>query len=157
MGSQMSEQKTNSLCCDELPSRTWEDGCKIEQLLRDHGMTPTNQRMEIGRVIFSKPMHFTAEELHRITGNHGFQVSIATVYNTLGRFLKHGLVREVIVEPGKVYYDSTTTPHHHYYDVETGMLHDIDSADLRVSGLYNLPPGKEIESVEVVVRLRSKQ
>ena len=46
---------------------------------------------------------------------------------------------------------------HHYYDVETGMLHDIDSADLKVSGLYNLPPGKEIESVEVVVRLRSKQ
>lgn len=140
-----------------MPSRIWKEGCKIEQLLRDRGMTPTNQRMEIGRVIFSRPMHFTAEELHKMTGGHGFQVSMATVYNTLGRFVNHGLIREVIVEPGKVYYDSTTTPHHHYYDVETGTLHDIESDDLKVTGLENLPAGKEVESVEVVVRLRSKQ
>jgi Fur family iron response transcriptional regulator len=54
-------------------------------------------------------------------------------------------------------YDSTTGPHHHFYNADTGELTDISPADLRVSRLPALPRATEAESVEVIVRVRSRR
>ena len=51
--------------------------------------------------------------------------SKATVYNTLGLFAKKGLVREVIVDPSKIFYDSNVSRHFHFFNTDTGMLTDI--------------------------------
>ena len=63
------------------------------------------------------------------------ETSKATVYNTLNLFLRKKLIREVIVDPSKVFYDPNPDPHHHFYNVDTGELTDIDARDIRVSGL----------------------
>src|SRR3569832_2440539 len=97
----------------------------IEALLRQYGISPTQQRVEIACILFARPQHLSAEQVLHLVNDEKPIVSKATVYNTLGLFARKGLIREVIVDPTKVFYDPTTVPHHHFYNVDTGTLMDI--------------------------------
>ena len=126
-------------------------------LLREHGITPTVQRVDIAAVLLARPQHVCAEELQRMLARAGTPVSKATVYNTLGLFAREGLVRELFVDADRVLYDSNTTNHGHIYDVDTGALTDIKPGAIAVTALPSLPAGTRVESVEVVVRVRRSQ
>jgi Fur family iron response transcriptional regulator len=127
----------------------------IIELLRGHGINPTHQRIEIAYALFSRMAHLSADQIMAAVNAKHSETSKATVYNTLNLFVEKNLVREVIVNAGKVFYDPNTHEHHHMYDVDTGELMDIDSADLRISGLPQLPPGLVSEGVDIIVRVRS--
>ncbi len=122
--------------------------------LRAHAINPTSQRVEIARAFFGRYVHLSAEDVFKLVNADSRRVSKATVYNTLALFVEKGLLRQVVADPNKVFYDSNTDPHHHFFDVRTGELSDIDGGDLKVSGLPDLPPGTTLEGVDVVVRLR---
>lgn len=123
-------------------------------LLRQHGITPTPQRVAIGRLLLARAQHLSADQLLEAVNRGEPRVSKATVYNTLGLFLRKGLVRAVVVDPTKVFYDSNTRSHHHFYDIKTGALIDIEETEIGIPALPNLPNGTTIESVEIIVRLR---
>jgi Fur family iron response transcriptional regulator len=125
--------------------------------LHEHDVAPTEQRLEIARVLFSLCMHVSAEQILARVNERTALVSKATVYNTLKLFREKGLVREVIVDPNRVFYDPNMAPHHHIYDTTTGILTDIPAADIRISGLPALPPGVVEEGVDIVIRVRSTQ
>ncbi len=82
------------------------------------------------------------------------KVSKATVYNTLKLFSDKGLVRAVIVDPARVFYDPTAGNHHHFYNADTGELMDIEPEQVKFAQLPELPPGTQQAGVEVIVRLR---
>ena len=82
-------------------------------------------------------------------------VSKATVYNTLGLFTRKGLIREVIVDPSRVFYDPNTCDHHHFYNVDTGELRDIKASELAIETLPELPSGTVADGVDVIIRLRN--
>lgn len=126
----------------------------VSQTLRAHGVIPTAQRVEIGRMVLTQPTHFSAEQLYEKVNRSGACVSKATVYNTLGLFVEKGLLRQVLVDPSKVFYDSNMTPHHHFYDVESGELADIEAAEIQIGALPEMDEDVEIEGVDVVVRIR---
>ena len=123
-------------------------------LLREHGITPTAQRIDIAAVLLMRPRHVCAEALRQMLAERGTPVSKATVYNTLDLFTRKGLVREIVVDPGKMLYDSNTTDHHHFYDVDTGALTDVEPCAIEVSALPALPPGTVVEGVDIVIRVR---
>ena len=50
----------------------------------------------------------------------GIKVSLATVYNTLNQFTESGLMREVVVAPGKSYFDTNIEDHHHFFYEDDG-------------------------------------
>ncbi len=126
----------------------------INAWLREYGITPTNQRVEIARVLFARCVHLSAEDIFRLVNDARQRVSKATVYNTLSLFVEKGLIRQVMADPNKTFYDSNPAPHHHFYDASTGELTDIDATNVKVSGLPPLPEGTTMEAVDVVVRLR---
>ena len=123
-------------------------------LLCERGIPPTAQRIDIAVVLLARPQHVCAEDLQRMLDRHGTLVSRATVYNTLGLFARKGLVRELFVDSGKVLYDSNTANHDHIYDVDTGVLTDIEPGAVAVSAMPCLPAGTRVESVAVVIRVR---
>jgi len=124
-------------------------------LLRRHDINPTHQRIEIAYALFSRGMHLSADQvLAAVNGRHS-ETSKATVYNTLKLFLEKRLIREVIVDPNKVFYDPNTQPHHHFYNVDTGELTDIRADQVEISGLPAMPEGMVTEGVDIVVRIRS--
>ena len=128
----------------------------LARVLRDHDITPTHQRIEIAHALFSRCEHLSADRILAIVNDRAAETSKATVYNTLNLFLDRKLIREVIVDPSRVFYDPNTAPHHHFYNIDTGELTDIDEADVNISGLPQLPRGMMVEGVDVIVRIRSR-
>jgi len=127
---------------------------EIAALLRTHEINPTSQRIEIAQALFSRGEHLSAEEIFVLVNGESVRVSKATVYNTLGLFAERGLIREVIADPARVFYDPNTAPHHHFYDTSTGKLMDIPAEEVRINGLPDLPEGMRMEGVDVIVRVR---
>lgn len=130
------------------------DDDAITGMLRARGITPTSQRIEIARLLFSRCQHLSAEDVYSLMNADRPKASKATVYNTLGLFAEQGLIRELIVDPERVYYDPNTSPHHHFYDVTTGKLTDVDAALVQITGMPSLPPGSELEGMDVIIRVR---
>ncbi|MGD8616192.1 MAG: Fur family transcriptional regulator [Gammaproteobacteria bacterium] len=122
--------------------------------LQEYDILPTQQRLQIARVLFTKDQHLSADRVLELVNAAGHRVSKATVYNTLGLFASKGILREVIVDPSRVFYDTTSSSHHHFYNVDTGELSDIEAGDIPVDQLPNAPEGTTIDGVEVVIRLR---
>jgi Fur family transcriptional regulator, iron response regulator len=128
----------------------------VGTLMAEHGITSTPQRVEIAQVLFAKAQHLSAEQVLSRVNEDRVHVSKATVYNTLGLFARKGLIREVIVDPAKVFYDPTTVPHHHFYNVDTGSLMDIDADTVELKRLPELPQGTTAAGVDVIIRVRSR-
>lgn len=127
----------------------------VIELMRQKGVNPTQQRVEIAQVLFAEPQHLSADQVLSLVNKQRAIVSKATVYNTLGLFARKGLVREVIVDPTKVFYDPTTAPHHHFYNVDTGELMDVEQESLMLGDLPSLPEGTEADGIDVVIRVRN--
>jgi Fur family iron response transcriptional regulator len=122
-----------------------------------YGILPTPQRLTIAEILLAKPQHLSAEQIQDRLRIAGRSVSKATVYNTLNLFAERGLVKELVIDPERRYYDSSTDPHHHFYNVDTGEFTDIDMEEVRFSALPELPAGTEGQSVEVLIKVRSRR
>jgi Fur family iron response transcriptional regulator len=127
----------------------------VSQLLESHGIRPTQQRVKVAQVLLATPTHMTADQLLAALKQSPSRVSKATVYNTLKLFVDHGLARQIHLDPDRCVYDSTMAPHHHFQNVETGEMIDIRPDDLSFDKLPPLPSGTEIDSVDVVIRVRA--
>jgi Fur family transcriptional regulator, iron response regulator len=118
------------------------------------GLRPTRQRLALARLLFENgDRHVTAEQLHGEAASAAIPVSLATVYNTLHQFTEAGLLREVVVEPGRSYFDTNNADHHHFFCEANGLLQDIPAREVTVSGLPLAPDGTEIRRVDVIVRI----
>jgi Fur family transcriptional regulator, iron response regulator len=132
----------------------WHD---VKAMLRDVGLRPTRQRMELGWLLFGKGgRHITAELLYEEANSAKVPVSLATVYNTLHQFTDVGLLRQVAVDGSKTYFDTNATQHHHFFVEGENVLFDIPDADALVGEPPIPPEGYEIARIDVVVRLRRK-
>ena len=127
----------------------------VLERLRSVGLRPTRQRLALAKLLFEAgDRHVTAEHLHGEALRAAIRVSLATVYNTLHQFTDAGLLREVVVEPGRSYFDTNIDDHHHFFWESSGTLQDIPGEGVVVSGLPMPPEGTEIRRVEVIVRVR---
>jgi Fur family iron response transcriptional regulator len=128
----------------------------VDDLLQQCNIAPTQQRRQIAQILFARPQHVSADQVLERVNQDGSVASKATVYNTLGLFARKGLIREVIVDPSRVFYDSNPTEHHHFFNVDTGRLEDIEAPQLIVQNLPTPPDGTELENVDIIIRVRSK-
>lgn len=125
--------------------------------LRSSGLRPTRQRLALCKLLFELgDRHVTAESLLAEAANAGIRVSLATVYNSLHQFTEAGLLRQVVVDGNKTYFDTNTSGHHHFYLESEGQLIDIPGESISVAGLPETPEGAEIERVDVTIRLKRK-
>lgn len=127
----------------------------MAQKLRASGITPTRPRVQIAQVLFERCEHISADQLLTAVNARSGRVSKATVYNTLNLFARKKLVREVLVDPQRVFYDPNTTPHHHFYNVDTGEISDIEADHVAIAQMPALPQGMVSDGVDVVVRIRA--
>jgi Fur family iron response transcriptional regulator len=122
--------------------------------LRAAGLRPTRQRLALAKLLFDGgDRHVTAEMLHAEVLNANVRVSLATVYNTLHQFTSCGLLREIVVDASRSYFDTNMSEHHHFYMEDGGELLDIPGDEIIVSRLPAVPVGKRIRRVEVIVRV----
>ena len=127
----------------------------LTAMLKTAGLRPTRQRLALADLLYrAGNRHLTAEQLHGEALRADVSVSLATVYNTLHQFTRAGLLREVVVEPGRSYFDTNVEEHHHFFFEDDGRLHDISKKEIDIASIPGAPPGMEISRVDVIVRLR---
>jgi len=124
------------------------------ELLRAAHLRPTRQRLALVRLLFEQgDRHVTAERLHGEAVEAAVRVSLATVYNTLHQFIEAGLLREVVVNSGRSYFDTNVSDHHHFFFEDTCRLLDIPGEHIAVSGLPKPPAGAAIRRIDVIIRV----
>ncbi len=127
---------------------------QVLERLREVGLRPTRQRLALAKILFGgEDRHVTAEVLHSEAMERGVRVSLATVYNTLHQFTASVLLREIVVEAGRSYFDTNTTEHHHFYFEQSGKLTDIPGDAIRLPQVPTPPGGDAVRRVDVVVRV----
>ena len=127
----------------------------LAERLRSAGLRATRPRLALLRLLSDAGhRHITVENLHEEAIAAAIPVSLATVYNVLHQFTAAGLLRKVLIAPGRLYFDTNVDEHHHFLCESTGMLQDIPEKDIAVLGIPAPPVGTAISRVEVIVRLR---
>ena len=124
--------------------------------LRNSGLRPTKQRLQICEVLFSteKTFHFTINELEKkIRGKINSKISLATLYNTVHAFEKKGYLKQIPINSNQTYFDTNVTDHHHFYDTKDEKLIDLENSDVGPINIRRKINGKKIKSVEVLVKL----
>jgi Fur family iron response transcriptional regulator len=137
------------------PSPKPQHTADVAARLRGAGLRPTRQRLELaGHLFRGMARHITAEALHDEVAQSGTKVSLATVYNTLHQFTAAGLLRQVIVDAARSYFDTNTGDHQHFFLEDEGTLIDIPGEEIAVSGVPSPPAGMAVDRVDVVVRVK---
>ena len=122
-----------------------------EQLLREHGLQVTAQRLAVMRAVKAHP-HATADQvLEEVRGVIG-SISRQAVYDTLGVFVDKNLVRRIQPAGSAARYeDRVGDNHHHLICRGCGTTFDIDCA-VGVAPCLEADDdhGFEIEEAEVI-------
>ena len=129
---------------------------KYIEKLRNSGLRPTKQRLQICEVLFDtdKTFHFTINNLaEKIKNQLNYKISLATIYNTVHAFEKKGYLKQIPINSSEAYFDTNVTDHHHFYDLNQDKLIDLENSDVGPINILKKIDGKKIKSVEVLVKL----
>ena len=129
---------------------------KYLEKLRNSGLRPTKQRLQICEVLFDteKTFHFTINDLvKKINKQLNNKISLATVYNTVHAFEKKGYLKQIPINSSQTYFDTNVSDHHHFYDLKEEKLIDLENSDVGPINIFKKIDGKKIKSVEVLVKL----
>ena len=129
---------------------------KYIEKLRNSGLRPTKQRLQICEVLFDteRTFHFTINDLvKKINEKMNNKISLATVYNTVHAFEKKGYLKQIPINSNQTYFDTNISDHHHFYDLNEEKLIDLENSDVGPINIFKKIDGKKIKSVEVLVKL----
>ncbi|MFN7160058.1 MAG: Fur family transcriptional regulator [Candidatus Gracilibacteria bacterium] len=100
--------------------------CSIsfEKKMKERGMRITPQKRAIYETLCESKMHPTAEELYDTVHKIFPNMSFATVYDNLRKFVATGVCREVYFQDGTARFDANAEEHHHILDKD-GRIYDV--------------------------------
>lgn len=123
------------------------------EILRDHGIQPTPQRIAVAEFVLATDTHPSADEVWTTVRDRCPTLSRATVYNTLNLFAEKGLLSTRLLKEGVVVFDPKTEPHHHFIDEESGRVFDVPWDAVKVTRERTLEQF-EVREYQVVMRGR---
>jgi len=107
----------------------------IKEILTEHDLKVTHQRMVIYQTVLEGKEHPTAENIFEKLKKTHPSISLGTVYKALETFVEKGLVNRVNTSEGNMRYDGITDDHNHIYCTNTKEI--IDFKDQELSDLVN--------------------
>ena len=125
--------------------------------LAAHGVRPTAQRLQVAALLLDRPQHVTAEQVLARLRQVGSRISKATVYNTLNLFAACGVLRQLVIDGDRAWFDSNVGPHYHFQDTETGELTDLPTSQVHFENLPPVPADMEYTGIDLVIRLRRRR
>src|ERR1041384_4481666 len=129
----------------------------VISVLSSRGIQPSAQRVAVARYVLTTEDHPSADQVFAKVKDDLPVLSRATVYNTLNLFVEKGLLRQLVLAEGKVVFDPKVDPHHHFIDDDTGVIHDVEWAALKVKNVEDLESqGLDVREYQVVLRGKRK-
>ena len=128
----------------------------ILKKLRDVKLRPTKQRILLANLILDgKNKHFTAETIQKEVSTKGHNISLATIYNCLNKFVNVGLLKQIDQQGEVTIFDTNVSHHHHFLNQNTGELTDIETDEITFSKFPEIPRGFQNDGVEVLIKIRN--
>ena len=128
---------------------------KIVEKLRQYNLRPTKQRIVLGKLLLDgKNKHFTAELVQKEVSRKGYDISLATIYNCLNKFVDVGLIKLVETQGEVSIFDTNINYHHHFIDEETGKLIDISQNEIKFLKIPKAPEGFNQTGLEVLIKIK---
>ena len=121
------------------------------ELLREHGLQVTAQRLAVLRAVFGRP-HGTADDVTEAVRSDIGAISRQAVYDALGVLVDTGLVRRIQPAGSAARYEPRVPDNHHHLVCRTcGRMVDVPTAVDATTGL-SVPDaaGFEIDEAEVI-------
>ena len=117
------------------------------------GIRVTHQRTEVYREVAATLEHPDADSIYRRVRRRIPQISLDTVYRTLGLFGEKGIISRVSYPGDRARFDGNTGQHHHFICTKCGLIRDFrsDALDAVRPRLKNVPCGR-ITSVQIELR-----
>ena len=127
----------------------------ILKKLRDVKLRPTKQRIFLATLILDgKNKHFTAETIQKEVSTKGHNISLATIYNCLNKFVNVGLLKQIDQQGEVTIFDTNVSHHHHFLNQNTGEFTDIEPDEITFSKFPEIPKGFQNDGVEVLIKIR---
>lgn len=98
---------------------------QIVELLKNHGLKITPQRVEILRFLQNNRIHPTAQQIYEHVLSKVGSVSFTTVYNTLHTLEEMGQIKKISISETTTIYDIDTSDHGHFVCTICGNVYDI--------------------------------
>ena len=122
---------------------------KLRELLANHNIRVSHQRLLILDYLIMNPTHPTADTIYKDLKKVDPVISQATVYNTLNLLVEHKLVKELDFNMSSKRYEFKKTNHGHFICESCGLIEDLDVGDLEYPEELK---EYEIDNVEVIYR-----
>lgn len=122
---------------------------KLKELLAQHNIRVSHQRLLILDYLIMNPTHPTADLIYKDLKVSDPVISQATVYNTLNLLVEHNLVKELDFNMSSKRYEFKKTNHGHFICEACGMIEDLNVDDLEYPKYLDK---YEIDNVEVIFR-----
>lgn len=122
---------------------------KLRELLANHNIRVSHQRLLILDYLIMNPTHPTADTIYKDLKKVDPVISQATVYNTLNLLVDHKLVKELDFNMSSKRYEFKKTNHGHFICESCGLIEDLDVDDLEYPEELK---EYEIDNVEVIYR-----
>ena len=126
------------------------ENCSVsfERKMKERGMRITPQKRAIYEALCECKSHPTAEELFRTVHKIFPNMSFATVYDNLRKFVASGVCRELYFDDGTARFDANVETHHHVLEEATGKVWDICLGDVNIPLPAELQ-GKPIKEIRI--------
>lgn len=126
----------------------------VERAVRVGNIRRTPQRVLLASLLDRFPTHLvTAELLHAEACERGFNIPLATCYNTLNRFAACGIVGRISFEGRKRYFITDSSRRAYLYFEDTDELYDAPEEWIPIEEWARLLGGIATERIHVVIRV----
>ena len=127
---------------------------KALKMLEASPLKVTEQRVAMVNLLFKNgAAHFTVDDVYEKVSKKKIKISLATIYNCLNQFKELGIIKAIKVSSDKIYFDTNLEDHHHFFCIKSSRLIDVDTDKVKISKLPELPKGKKLKSVEVIINI----
>ena len=129
---------------------------EVEAVLKSEGLRATKQRLNIWDELSSTDKHRDIETILKDLKKNKINVSRATLYRTIGVFVKHNLLKKITLDSGKFLYEhnkKTITPQHdHIVCEDCGEIfefydNNISSIENKIADGLNLNLTKRVHQL----------
>ncbi|MDP8268556.1 MAG: Fur family transcriptional regulator [Candidatus Tenebribacter davisii] len=98
----------------------------IIEVLKEHNIAPSMQRVKILEYLRDYKTHPTADMIYQALVNDIPTLSKTTVYNTLKTFTENGILVALSLFDNEVRYEYNTDPHVHFKCMKCNKIYDLN-------------------------------
>lgn len=121
-------------------------------LLTEHGVKPSVQRLAVMEYLLTHRTHPTADEIHSALIHTIPTLSKTTVYNTLKLFVEHKAAIMLTIDERNAKFDVDTKDHAHFLCKKCSRVYDLPIDVLHLAQSTKVPDGFRIEEVDLYLR-----